>query len=1481
MGVPPAVLCVPRSTRRTSVGKRISNDVRVYSAGREIRQAGRPPYPRHAIPLSVPFFVPDRLSRIRRLLAAILLSSFVILVSSFLQAAEHAPKSPDDLTAKSLPLRTALFHDPTLAPPFDRLLQLHREAGRAKELVDLYRQHVAQYPADIGALTMLVRLLAATDDPESGAFAARAATKNPDNAFLQFLHFESLQKSHETGALDALDRAIAKETLPSRKRAWIEQLLPLATADGRPELARKHLEALAAQSATAEEKVEVARKMIAQKLEAAALTTLEAAAALAPAAETGVEIDLAAASAELGLQKTDAAAARLDRLLAKLAADYWRRPEILHRRTALVKTDAEREAMLATARARWKAAPGDESAALEVAQLLAAFEFRREALDILLDAARRIPGSEKIEKTALELFDRLRDERGREAFLADRQRASPERDDLAIARTRSLFLLNRRAEALALFDAAAEKFTPAVKLTQTLELARFLRRNALHTDAAELFQRATVLAPARLDVRRELAETWLANGEKQKARAVFSAPLADDIETENLLDVIQFLMKQDLTAEAQTALAAKVAREPDNFDLRMMQLTMAARLADQLGGVKLIEQTRALADTDARHHRWLEGAVAFHEVFETEVEFLSAQRKLIAADPASWTREKLDRTLAFAEVAAGHGAKAEVAAMIEAALAKQPAPELRTELRRRQLALIESDPVKTAGVEAQLKSLIAEDPARADEYRIRLALHFSKEKRSDQAAQILSGGNRSDMFAAIDLKKVGDAALLGGLETILREFGSSATMQLAILERLTTLEPGNRGAWERWLAALAANGDEERLRTSLRRLLAGVGKIEFGEETRRVLEDHLLASHWRSMSRLLHDAEENDAPNNTRLAEVLPLLDAVDRFAKGRDEWLWIAWSRAYTLNRLGRHEARDAAIREFDRVAALAPATKPKATSEADDATQDDAPTADGIAFPDGLVIGTREAHALLTAPPAKIAARPAAITAGPRGVLRVRWAFDTERAASITKILPMENGRVLVLDNSGRLCSLDAVSGKLLWSREGARPAQPVQDENGNYNGAQIASIAVPIVEGAHIFLPATNGIECRAADDGRLLWRAPPLRSGGAKFAVHPSLFLHAGRLLVCDAAAASLAALDTATGKLIWQRDYTTRATAVPLNALNTGASLANGRLLFYGTGAFVVNAGDGALLWSFDAGRVRAFPIALSDPVATPVPQNAPSLYNGRSFRRASFSRFSSSFGGFNQGQLFQLDYLQAAQFRGYNPYLTQPGTQFTLTNSAAAWASVNENSGQERFGILDGERMLLLNGNTLHTVRLDVPFGGGVQNANGIFIGIAGRRACLLNDTALTLCDTDSAGISSIALTDSGTAQSPESDGPYVPHANIQGAITQAAPIPVQAAVDGMLIHVSGPDGIATYHARTGERVQKSPWPANVAPPPQPVPVNRQVNYFSQGRYSYDQNGRMGVMETNTATVRDGVLYTPVSASRLVALTGMEKERAK
>ncbi|HEX8295348.1 MAG TPA: tetratricopeptide repeat protein, partial [Chthoniobacteraceae bacterium] len=944
--------------------------------------------------------------------AACLTAAGALLLAAPAGAQQNPASKPVDPEAASIPLRTALYHDPTLAPPLDRLLQLYRDAGRAKELVDSYRQHVAQYPADAGALIVLIRLLSATNDAEAGRLTRAAATRFPEHPFLQFLLFTELQKTHESGALDALDRAIARETLPTRKRAWIDQLVPLAISSNRPELAQQHLEKLAAESTNAEGKLETARKMIAHKLYAPALTALTAAAAQKPSAEIGVDLDLAAAGAELGLGRNAAAASRLDALLARLAADYWRRNEILHRRTALVKSDADREAMLGAARSRLKAAPNDAAAALELAQLLAAFEFRREALDVLQATLARIPASEKIEKAVLELFDLLRDERGREAFLEQRLRAAPERQDLALARARSLLLLGRRSEALTVFDAFAAKLEAPARLIQILELARFLRRSAMPADAAAFFERAVALAPERLEVRRELAETWLAAGQKQKAREVFSKPLPEETETENLLEVVQFFLKQEMFEEARAALAQRRAKDPQNFDLRLADITVATRLAEREQGEKLILETRTLADTEARYRRWLESAVAFHDAFDLTAEFFRTEQERVLAAGGGWIGEAAPRRLIFAEVAANHGQKSGVASMLQGALEEDLPAELRIELRRRQLALIENDAAQAAAAERQLTALEKEDSARADEYRIRLALLAMRSQRMDRVQQILGPNAES-----IDVSKISDATLLSGLENLLRQQGGGTAL-IRILEQLTVVQPANTGVWERWISTLAISGDEERLRVSLRRLREGVDRLPLTEETRAILREQLLGSYWRSLAKLIQE----DA-DDSQLSTALPMIELAGRLAEKREESLWLTWTRGYVLNRLGRREARDEALRELERLAML-PVSSAPAGTEPDSPVPPETPGM--IAFPDGLVIGIGPARELLTGSAPLREMPPAVPISGPRGTLKARWALETDGRAPVSRIVPIDSKRLLIGDDNGKLYALDSLSGK-----------------------------------------------------------------------------------------------------------------------------------------------------------------------------------------------------------------------------------------------------------------------------------------------------------------------------------------------------------------------------------------------------------------------------------------------------------------------
>ena len=277
----------------------------------------------------------------------------------------------------------------------------------------------------------------------------------------------------------------------------------------------------------------------------------------------------------------------------------------------------------------------------------------------------------------------------------------------------------------------------------------------------------------------------------------------------------------------------------------------------------------------------------------------------------------------------------------------------------------------------------------------------------------------------------------------------------------------------------------------------------------------------------------------------------------------------------------------------------------------------------------------------------------------------------------------------------------------------------------------------------------------------------------------------------------------------------------------------------------MNATDGALLWSFDASRVRPFPVALNEPTATALP--APAAYSARPYAR---SGAISARQGYGQ-QLTQLDYLELAQLRGMNPYGMQPRTQFALAHSAAAWAGADANRGQMRFGLLDGERMLLLNGYSLRTVRLDVPFGGVIP-PGGRRVHRRRRPSCVPAELRRS---------HGVRPGFQRNRQHPDfSNLPMQPR-RAQSAQTSA--ISVQAAVDAPLIHVSGPDGLTTYHARTPRARAENAVAANVAPPPQPAPAGGRRTTCRRAVHLRPKRKFLR-HRALTATVRDGVLYVTV-----------------
>jgi tetratricopeptide (TPR) repeat protein len=1427
-------------------------------------------------------FTLSRLSSFSALAAGVLLSA--------LARGGDAPRR-GDLDARSLPLRTALHHDPTMQPPLEKLLAMYREAGRVSDLVGVYRSHLAQYPADAGAASVLVRILSATGDPEAAGFARQSADAHPRNAFLRYLLYRALGGKGDPRALDELDRAIALEESPARRRAWIEELLPEAAIADRGDLAERHLRGLVELAGDDPDALLAAgRKMLELDHHALALDALERAAGLRPAPEAMVEVEMAAASAEIGLDRMEAAASRLDRLLGRLTADYWRRPEILRRRASLVRTEAERRAMIDAARARLGRNPRDEAAVLDLARVLEGFEFRREALTVLLEGGSRLPDSTPVEKATHSLLDRLRDERGREAYLAARLERSPGRADLVEAHARTLYLLGRRKEARHGLDSLLEGLAPAERATRLLETARYLRRASLPGDAAALLEGVLEISPERLDVRRELAEALLATGRRRRCEELLGRDVPEDTATENLIDAARFMLENDFCDEARRALRAGAARDGTDLELRTLLLKVELRLGNLRSGERLVRDARALADTPARYRLWLEAAAEFHEGADTLDAFLGDElgRVELAGGALEGVRlegARLERVLVFADVAARGGRwsawadesdrKAGVAAFLERLLGADPPPEARVKLRRRLVTLLSDETERREQVERQLKDLAREDPKSADEHNARLALLYWDADRADLAAPILE---------ALDVARVSDAEVLGRLEMAYEKlvssghapqgrpglrgsltFGRAGAKAMRVIERRTVLDPTNRGVWERWLEANARTGDESALRAAVRRLLAGIDRMPLTDDTRERLVGHLTDSYWRSTAKLIADGKESS------LADALALVDAAERVASTRNQWLWANWARAYVLNCLGRLDARDEALDELERVAREAPLPAPEKKDGAaadgerqpagvpkvdEDRPDPDRPATmeDGVAFPDGLTVSLERAREVLSRIPAPDDALVPLDREGPLARLAVKWAFDTPGGAAVVRIAPLVWPRLLVCDSSGALHCLDQPTGKLLWERVGA--VAPTPDAGSSpwlrHSGGMVLNPPVPPVlafdrEG-RVFVGGPGEATCLSAENGSTLWRVAVRGGGVPGSAPNVSVFVHEGRVLACAPASCTVVCLDPATGKVVWERslDVTGRP---PAGTLSSGASLSAGRLLVYGPRAAILDANTGEVEWSFEPERVRSFPLRLEEPRApgAAAAAAAPAFVAFGAYpfgmqppmQQRAYTRYGQTLvrGGYGFGSR-----TMTPPRPSYVAHLSRPsagaaargavrtvGTVYAAP--AAVWAA---NTVRERLGFLVGERVLLAAPSDLRGLRLDLPLAGKVVACSGAFVGTAGRTACFLDQGGVTLVD--------IVRGESHRFEAGEvsgrrgiQSGPGGAARGVRGSPTQGAgPVRFQAAIDGPLVYVTGPGGVMCVNARLRRRVLAAAWPEAAKPPekapklaaaPPPLPV--------------------------------------------------------
>ncbi|MBX2851663.1 MAG: PQQ-binding-like beta-propeller repeat protein, partial [Phycisphaeraceae bacterium] len=1302
------------------------------------------------------------------------------------------------LVEQSLPLRTALHHEPTLDAPLQALVKLYRHQNRLEELLSLYGEHLKQWPQDTSARTVHLRLLLAVSDPTALAASRAAVQAQPKHAFFRYLLYRALNASGEEGALDELHQAIEQCEQPQLQREWIDLFLPLASAQGRAEQVTQHLKTLsklAGKDPIAQ--LDAARKMMSAERPGLALTTLEEASRLQMQAETSVEFAMTAAKvmAELG-QKQDAAS-RLDRLLDRVSTDYWRRPEIVRQRLGLVDTDAEREKMIQIATERVAQSPGDAAAVIGLADLLVGFERYRSALTRLRAAAEKMPESRALEQATLSLMDRMRDEVSRHAFLQQRLKREPDRRDLRVDLAHSLYLLGRDKEALEQVELAIKGQGEAERFGQLLEAARFLRESALVEPSVPLYARAVKLRPARLDVKRELAEVYLALDQRDKVRGLFAEVDGSEAAIENVLDLADFLIDKQFLSEAMALIEPSVEQLPTHLDLRLLVLRIHGDTAAGRAGNGLIARTRELTDTPARYRRWLEASVEFHLNFDTVQTFLQAEGQRLQEPPDEWRDAAVQRRLAFVEVAQPNRQTDSARGLLAAALNQSPPEAVDRRFRRELLALLDSQRDR-AELQQMLSELAGQDDAFRDEANAKLVVMYAAQNRWDLVRPLL---------AEIDPANIRDLKVLRGLLKACQRIGDHARV-LPLMEQMVDLNPTSRSLWENWLQALALQGDESRFRAAVRKLSMGIEKMPLDGDTRERLRTHLLSSYWRSIGRLEQRAEPE------AWGEALGLLASAQQVVHEPRELTWIVWMRASMLNRLGREAAREEALFELDRIARRG--AEPAGGGA--DSTSGASPSGKDvvIVFPDGLQVSLAEARRVLTEPPPRDALPDDRRGPVPTsGEVAQRWAFQTADV-NIVAVHRGADDQVVITDDAGGLWGVDRANGKLLWHEPGLLPRYLSKERGSGIQAINAAPIRAPQDR-----LVATDGREvvCVSLRERAVLWRSPlQIATESKKHVPHSAdLVIDGAHVVAYDAAAEWLAWFDLGTGKLVEtivlheQREDGSPPTNQLLRAGRARLSRNGDQLLVIGSTISIVDLAERRVAWRFDPRSAAQFPIKLEAPETedgSPArtrtqPSARPAVFNhsgqwlgnvpptvllgGQPHIQHHRSSVAFHPGGVHPGAVLRpaptrfVDYQQAHT----QPHLAGQTGAYVLTSPVIAWIQqVNAAQGGVA-QLLDGRILLVAPGGTVSWSYRN-PLGADRGVTSGTMLGVSGRHAVLLQGTTLQRFDTHT-------------------------HETAQAQVLEVGPMH-DGCIDGPATYVAGRDGVAALNTVTGKRLWQHRW---------------------------------------------------------------------
>lgn len=1271
-----------------------------------------------------------------------------------LVAQEETGESFDQL---SIQYRTALYNDPLLDSALEALVALYAEADRLGELIGTYQSHIEQYPSDPGAKTVLIRAMQSAERPGVDELLASSVSSHPDYAPLQYLLFSTLDAKGDERSLDALSLAIDLEPSPERRAQWLELLLERSGVEGSREVAELQLQKiLEIENTSYEEVLSLARLMQRYEFWGASIEALKRASDEGVDGEASVEIAVRLARALTELNQEAEAGQALDALLEKLGTNHWRRREIMSMRLNVVSTDEERGQLIEKFQREYEANPASEGAILDLADVLIAAERQNEAAALLVKHAEELPESQTIEDRALQLLRSAQNPRAYESFLQDRLELNPERRELRLELVKVRYSLGMDADASQDFQAVVAGLSSEESSQEILDLQRYLR-SIDRKDAATLYLAQYLkVSPERLDVARELIEIYLSGDRRADAEKLVTSLDAAGAAPENVVDLVEYLLSVEMFSGARFMLVERLGQTPNDFVLGVILIRALGELGDHATAVRQITLLRDKTDSPERYSQWLEASKAAHARMETLDTFLESEQQRFSFSDDEWSEAKVEKFLILCEASKARLASDSIAVALRDRLSTNSLePALKTRFQRFLLGLLEYTPGASAEVENLLTDLAKANPGAAPEYDLRRALLYHRSQQLEKAQALIQEVSVQQVLSANALRE--------GVEALLEYRFLEQAAQF--LSRINVLEPEDVFSWSRRLSLLATKGEEAEFRQVTRSLVRGESGVRLHPDSISQLNNQLVNSYWRSLARLF---------SSNRYDDVLPLLASVEREVQPLERQAWIEWTRFVVLAKLARTaEAEDAR----ERFVTLVEEGK-----------------LDSIRFPDGLELEAGAAVNFQADPKDSLMIQVTPdtdfLTEGPE----LKWGFEAPEGMRI-RTFWKGNGRVLVVDDVNTVFGIDSIDGRLLWQKEatssrGNRRGRPDSFGDSPMRLGENISIAsgdrARVVQGfaargARFFLVEEESLKCYSIKDGSPVWTAElPFASDPEKLSVGKADILAVSEELVVvfRPHTQSAAGYDLGGGKLRWlhEGEPIAQDDFARIDTLNSGAQIANGRVLLYGQKAEILEAESGKRIWKLDPDGLAVLPVELrryrgneeaisveGSEVSVELPLSEVEVFDAVS----STSLLSSS--------LF---------FESRNVG--------AIVSPVAYWAHRRSETSEPAFAHLGSSAIWLGHGAVIRKIPTDIPVGSDQLAGSGTFLGENGSHGWFVEDGYLYHTDFTRKRTYAVEVTDLGDATS------------------------IRALYAGNQIVVKGERGFKVINALSGKVTGESNWGEDV-----------------------------------------------------------------